>query len=364
MSVFFRPPSWYYNFRFKNQRYRLGGYSTKKAARDAESDKRRELGAGRDAPEVGFDHAVERYLKGVVPQHANPRGESYSFGMMVERFTRRPVTAITSADLEAYKLWRLNQPAGQGYGRGRRKGARPIKPATVNRDLAYLSTFFNWCRSLGWLPEGAANPARAKSKRRKDGGGVERFDEPWRPWQTLPEELEDQLWGILPRRVRVTVELLLHLGVRRGVVQELHWAQIDWANRLAHYTSKRKSGVIPLNDRVLELLRELGPKPSGRVFQAMSDTTLRRWWVKARESVGMPTLRVHDLRVTFARRLAKRGVDLKTIQALLGHATPTMTHRYIPTDLEAQRRAVALLDHRAEGAQGERHGPARGPGGL
>jgi integrase len=78
----------------------------------------------------------------------------------------------------------------------------------------------------------------------------------------------------------------------------------------------------------------------------------------------MPTLRLHDLRVTFARRLAKRGVDLKTIQALLGHATPTMTHRYIPTDLEAQRRAVALLDHRAEDAQGERHYPARGPGGL
>ena len=115
----------------------------------------------------------------------------------------------------------------------------------MNRDLAYLSAFFNWCRSLGWLPEGAANPARAKSKRREDGGGVARFDEPWRPWQTLPEELEEQLWGILPRRVRLTVELLLHLGVRRGVVRELRWVQIDWANRLAHYTSKRKNCVIP-----------------------------------------------------------------------------------------------------------------------
>jgi integrase len=122
--------------------------------------------------------------------------------------------------------------------------------------------------------------------------------------------------------------------------------------------------VIPLNDRVLELLRELGPKPTGRVLRAVSDTTLRRWWGKARESVGMPTLRLDDLRVTFARRLAKRGVDLKTIQALMGHATPTMTHRYIPTDLEAQRRAVALLDHRAEDVGASVTGEPKGPGGL
>jgi site-specific recombinase XerD len=58
----------------------------------------------------------------------------------------------------------------------------------------------------------------------------------------------------------------------------------------------------------------------------------------------LPKLRCHDLRVTFARMLVAKGADLKTIQGLLGHGTITMTTRYIPADLQAQRAAIALLD--------------------
>ena len=44
---------------------------------------------------------------------------------------------------------------------------------------------------------------------------------------------------------------------------DLEWTQIDWANRLLHYTSKGKSKVHPLSDRVLELLQAIGPRPTG-----------------------------------------------------------------------------------------------------
>lgn len=64
----------------------------------------------------------------------------------------------------------------------------------------------------------------------------------------------------------------------------------------------------------------------------------------------MPTLRLHDLRVTFARRLASRGVDLATIQELLGHATIVMTRRYVPSNLQLKRDAVARLAKQAGAA--------------
>ena len=39
-------------------------------------------------------------------------------------------------------------------------------------------------------------------------------------------------------------------------------------------------------------------------------------------------MRLHDLRHTYASVLASSGLSLPVIGALLGHATPTTTHRY------------------------------------
>ena len=54
----------------------------------------------------------------------------------------------------------------------------------------------------------------------------------------------------------------------------------------------------------------------------------------------------HDLRVTYASWLAAAGVDLRTIQVLLGHASPTTTARYVhvrPDLLRAVPSTLAML---------------------
>lgn len=56
-----------------------------------------------------------------------------------------------------------------------------------------------------------------------------------------------------------------------------------------------------------------------------------RWrapWDRARKAAGLPTLHTHDLRHTFAARQIEAGVDLKTLQSVMGHA-----HLSITTDL-------------------------------
>lgn len=50
-----------------------------------------------------------------------------------------------------------------------------------------------------------------------------------------------------------------------------------------------------------------------------------RAWQAATEAVFGSHLRLHDLRTTFASRLAANGVDVATAQALLRHARPSTT---------------------------------------
>jgi len=52
----------------------------------------------------------------------------------------------------------------------------------------------------------------------------------------------------------------------------------------------------------------------------------------------------HDLRHTYGSHLAMKGVPLKVVQELMGHATIQMTERYAHLSPETRRQAVAVLD--------------------
>ena len=56
----------------------------------------------------------------------------------------------------------------------------------------------------------------------------------------------------------------------------------------------------------------------------------------------------HTLRHTFASRLVNRGVDIITVQQLLGHSSLAVTMRYTHTNLDSKRAAVTKLDGRGD----------------
>ena len=73
---------------------------------------------------------------------------------------------------------------------------------------------------------------------------------------------------------------------------------------------------------------------------------LKRHFPRAVRAAGLQDFRFHDLRHTFASRLAMRNSSLQTIGALLGHKTQAMTLRYSHLLPDHLRRAVATLDQR------------------
>jgi integrase len=78
------------------------------------------------------------------------------------------------------------------------------------------------------------------------------------------------------------------------------------------------SGAIFRNERLT---------PTG-IEDVSVPTCLGRVLDTSTKALGLPKLRVHDLRHAFAAVLAENGADLADLVAALGHSSPTMAMRY------------------------------------
>jgi integrase len=65
-------------------------------------------------------------------------------------------------------------------------------------------------------------------------------------------------------------------------------------------------------------------------------------WDQLRKNTGV-SCRLHDLRHTFATRLAENGVSESTMLALMGHMSRAMLERYSHIRMAAKREAIARV---------------------
>lgn len=73
---------------------------------------------------------------------------------------------------------------------------------------------------------------------------------------------------------------------------------------------------------------------------------VKKAWTAILKEADIHGFRWHDMRHTFASNLVMAGVDLRTVQELLGHSDPKMTTRYAHLAPEHKANAVAVLDRR------------------
>jgi integrase len=171
-------------------------------------------------------------------------------------------------------------------------------------------------------------------------------------WLTPQEEAG--LLTVAPAWLREVIVFALNTGMRQGEILSLQWRDVDFTRgTLVVMKSKnRERRTLPLNNTVYALLagkQAAYGQSDGLVFTTSAGTPLKARYVvrafsNARNRAGMPDFRFHDLRHTFATRLAQKGVDLYKIQRLLGHKTGVMTQRYAHHSPEILRDGVRVLD--------------------
>ncbi|HSQ01143.1 MAG TPA: site-specific integrase [Candidatus Dormibacteraeota bacterium] len=139
----------------------------------------------------------------------------------------------------------------------------------------------------------------------------------------------------------------------------LRWENVDFQTGIIT-VPRSKHGEkrhVPMNDTAREILRSLPSRmKSAYVFPSATGETpidpcnfIARVFRKALNKAGVEDFRWHDLRHTFASRLVTAGVDLRTVQELLGHKTIMMTLRYSHLSPAHQLEAVQRLNPKPTG---------------
>lgn len=129
----------------------------------------------------------------------------------------------------------------------------------------------------------------------------------------------------------------LSTGCRLGEAMSAQWQYIDRATRVWRIpAANSKSGrlrSVPLSDAALEVLDEIGTEGKYEYVFVNRETGTRyvhitHTWHRLRAKAGLPWLRFHDLRHSFASMLVNAGRSLYEVQQVLGHADSRVTQRY------------------------------------
>ena len=214
---------------------------------------------------------------------------------------------------------------------------RSTAPATINREVAVLKNLFN--KAIEW-GRADRNPAK----------GVRMLKEPDPPVRVLSDDEEQRLLEACCPHLRVAILIALNTGLRLQETLQLRWKDVDFAVGLISVERRKggKSAKIEMNTRLTAALLDFRAG-SRSDYLFVSDRTgkpilsPKTAFRNAVRRSGIPHCRFHDLRHTFATRLVRSGVDIVTVQKLMGHASISMTLRYSHPGAAERRRAVELL---------------------
>jgi integrase len=321
------------------------------AARDRARELKREVDRGNDPMGERHDDRAAptvhdlwlRYEREHLP-HKAPRAQADDRAMfrdyILPDFGRMKIKDVRPTDIDA-----LHRAISM-----RRK-------IRANRVVEVLSKAFALATRWEWRSD---NPC----------DGVRHNPEEPRSRYLRPDELA-RLAGALDQHPEQTsadaIRLMLLTGARRGEVLGATWSMFDlergiWIKPSAH-TKQRREHRVPISVAALDLLRRLkSTATSAYVFPGRNGaplTDVKRTWQAVRSAAGLPDVRLHDLRHTYASLLASAGQSLPIIGALLGHTQPQTTARYahlMDDPLRSAANQIGLLLAEIETAAAMREG--------
>lgn len=185
------------------------------------------------------------------------------------------------------------------------------------------------------------NPVRDIEKPRSQGKDAEEGKINY----LTPEQINVFLERVTEQKYHTLFLTAIMTGARQGEILGLKWSDVDFEMKQVHirrtfnhgrfFTPKTKGSARRI-DLAPVLVRELAKwkLASGNndlVFPSEVDTPVlhenlvRRHFKPALKAAGLPDIRFHDLRHTYASLLFAQGENIKYISSQLGHASATIT---------------------------------------
>jgi site-specific recombinase XerD len=297
---------------------------TKGAAIDLYRKRKNEALEGRKLPEklrratVTFAEIAKDALAYSKVNKLSHRTDKVRMETLLGWFREYPAESITPQEIE------------------RRFENEKWSPATINRHRALLSLTYRLAIRNGKIKE---NPARLVRHRLEDNARI-RF--------LSPEEetkLRKTIEAACPERI-AELDVALNTGIRLGEQYRLRWEDVSFTRRMLSIPRSKNGSTrhVPLNKAALGALESLAKRTSGSEFVCGGATEPRRWFEPVVKAASLEAFTWHCLRHTFASRLVMAGVDIRTVQELLGHKTIGMTVRYSHLAPKHTLAAVERLD--------------------
>ncbi|MCY1045587.1 tyrosine-type recombinase/integrase [Corallococcus sp. bb12-1] len=274
-------------------------------------------------------------------------------------FSEMALDSIGSAEIEDFKAAMKKKtprlsglsdtPSKRALRRRKVQKQKTLSLKTINNALAVLSKLLHLAKEQGVL---AHVPDVKLFKVKKPDYDFLSF-----------EEVDRLIAAAAPQDVALLITAP-KTGMRQGELIGLQWTDVDLIRAKLHIKRTIWRGVegtpkggnartVDLPQSVVETLKahrhlrgpyvfcqENGEHLTPGMMDHLLITTLKRAGITREKG----TIGWHDLRHTYGSHLAMKGVPLKVIQELMGHATIEMTMRYAHLSPQVKQDAVKLLD--------------------
>lgn len=225
-----------------------------------------------------------------------------------------------------------------------------VAESTANRYRSLLSAILSYGARAGLIP---SNPVQLV-KRFREGENRVRY-----LLGVEERKLREAIRANCPERGsdrEAELDLALYTGMRRGEQFTLRWSDVDLERGILTVRGKTGLRHVIANSGARSALERLASRRQhGAIFvcpetRSESQRDWRRWFEAALRTAGVENFHWHDLRHTFASRLVMAGVDIRTVQELLGHKSITMTMRYAHLGADHRQAAAEKIGAAPAGA--------------
>ncbi len=315
----------YTSYRGKQRQYRIGNAAvlTLQQARHIARVTLNQIATGQDPCEdLKVARSVPTFAQFIEEQylpHIKTYKRSWTTDVsllknhLLPRFAKRHMDDITRQDIVKMHLERKASGAAAG---------------SANRLMIMMRFIFNL--ALRWeVPGIKDNPSKNVPLMPEDNKR-ERYlssDEARVLYESVCRSDNQMLKYIVP--------MLILTGARKREVLDARWEDFDWDRRQWRIPTTKlgKPRHVPISDGVMSLLGSV-PRVQGGEYVFANPSTGKPFvstfvaWNTARNRAGMPEVRMHDLRHSFASLLINAGRSLYEVQTILGHTQIKTTQRY------------------------------------